>query len=160
MKKKAKDGSKAKKTPKIPQKTRAREANRRQRKYVAAVTNGKTKEAAKREAGYSEHTKGKEIESSPAVKGLFTQMLTEAGATDELLAQRLREGLDAMDTKFATFEGRITDHEELVSWSERREYLELALKLKGHLIDKHELRMVRTYEEILEDSNGNSGRKN
>lgn len=45
------------------------------------------------------------------------------------------------------------DREVLVDFSERREMTELALKLRGHLIDKHEHRIIRTLEEILEDSN-------
>lgn len=58
-----------------------------------------------------------------------------------------------MQTKTASHEGIITHRIHLVNFSERREMAELALKLKGHLIDKHELRMVRTLEEILEGSN-------
>ena len=93
------------------------------------------------------------IEQKPAVQQLFIHVLEQAGATDALLAKRVFEGLNARDTKFATYEGEITDSQEVIDYGERREMTELALKLKGHLIEKHELRMVRTLEEILEASN-------
>lgn len=76
--------------------------------------------------------------------------LEAAGATDELLARRVFEGLNA---DVVVRETLYANREVLIDFSERREMTELALKLRGHLIDKHELRMVRTLEEILEDSN-------
>jgi hypothetical protein len=42
--------------------------------------------------------------------------------------------------------------EVLVDFRERREMLELVLRLKGHLTDKHEVRRGRTLEEILAGS--------
>lgn len=133
---------------------RARGASGRQRKYVTGVLAGKTKKKAATDAGYSKHTatKPKQIEAKPAVRQLFTELLEAQGITDGLLAKRIYQGLFAMETKTASSEGRITDKVHLVAFAERREMLELALKLKGHLIDKHELRMVRTLEQILEDS--------
>ncbi len=92
------------------------------------------------------------IEQKPAVQQLFTHLLDAVGATDELLARRIYQGLHAMQTKTATHEGIITDRKNMVDFGERREMAELALKLRGHLIDKHEHRMVRSQEEILEES--------
>jgi hypothetical protein len=40
----------------------------------------------------------------------------------------------------------------LVDFRERREMLELVLRLKGYLTDKHEVRTERTLEEILKAS--------
>ena len=91
------------------------------------------------------------IEAKPAVQALFTKMLEKAGATDALLARRVFEGLQA---NVVVRETLYANREVLVDFGERREMTELALKLKGHLIEKHELRMVRTLEEILEDSHG------
>jgi len=134
-----------KKTPLKPPKT----PSGRQRKYVAAVVRGKSKNQAKRAAGYAENTKGKEIEAKPAVQSLFTQLLTKAGVTDELLAKRIYQGLHA---NVVARETATADREVFVDFPERRATTELSLKLKGYLIDKHELRMVRTLEEILEAS--------
>jgi hypothetical protein len=64
------------------------------------------------------------------VRSLFTQLLDEAGASDKKLAQRIAEGLDAEETIFAKHKGKITDRENVVAWSERRAYTELACKIK------------------------------
>jgi len=46
-------------------------------------------------------------------------------------------------------------HREVhVDFSERREMAELVLRVKGLLIDKHQVQVVKTLEEILEESNG------
>lgn len=140
-----------KKTPKNPKRGK-KPASPRQRKYVAGRVAGKTKEQSKRDAGYARTTKGKDIEEKPAVQSMFVTLLEKAGVSDELLATRIHEGLSAMETKTASFEGRITDWEDFIAYSERRAMVELTLKLKGHLIDKHEHRVVRTLEEILEGS--------
>jgi len=122
---------------------------------VKGVLEGKTKKRAAQDAGYAKSTaeNAKEkIESTPAVQSMFVTLLEQAGVSDALLAQRIKEGLSATDVKTANFEGKISDVEAFVAYAERRSMVELVLKLKGHLIDKHELRMTRTLEEILEGS--------
>ncbi len=139
--------TKGPKPPKTPVPPRAREATGRQRQYVAGVMAGKTKLQAKREAGYRDNTKGKEIEQRPAVAALFTKLMDQAGITDTLLARRIAQGLSANSVMRET---QHADREVLIDFSERREMVELALKLKGHLIDTHEIRGSLTLEELLE----------
>jgi hypothetical protein len=55
------------------------------------------------------------------------QELVRSAISAEKLAQRLAEGLDAIDTEFAKFEGSITDERTLIAWSERRLYISLSL---------------------------------
>lgn len=132
-----------------------RQASPKERRYVAGRVAGKSKRKAALDAGYTEsmaENAKQKIDDKPAVQALFTQILDTAGVSDRLLAQRIYQGLHAMQTKTATHEGVISDHKNMVDFGERREMTELALKLKGHLIDKAEVRMVRTYEEILEAS--------
>lgn len=50
----------------------------------------------------------------------------------EKLARRISEGLDAMETVFAKFEGKITDHQDVIAWGERRHYAELAAEMAGY----------------------------
>lgn len=143
-------------SPAPPSARSSPELSAKQRQYVRGRLQGKTKTAAALEAGYSASTANKakeKIDSSPAVKKLFTEMLEAAGITDSKLAQRLSEALDAIETKFWSSEGEVSDERDVVAHGIRLQALELLLKLKGHLIDKHELRMVRTLEEILEASN-------
>jgi hypothetical protein len=56
---------------------------------------------------------------------------TKAAIPAEKIAQRIAEGLDAIEVRTATFEGKITDEKEYISWSERGRYTELAARLYG-----------------------------
>lgn len=75
--------------------------------------------------------------------------MDKAGVTDELLARRIHQGLHAMETKFFQHAGFVTARRNMVSWSERREMLEIALKLRGHLVEKHEHKVDMTVEELV-----------
>jgi hypothetical protein len=170
----------------------------RERKYVAGVVNGKTKRKAARDAGFpqsmADNAKQK-IEDKPAVKALLTDLLDAAGATDEFIARRIREGLDAMHTKILQrrfprsltadaaalqelFEELLlkaeSEHKDLaaairdavkefvhgselitvdmIAFGERREMVELVLRIKGQLVDKHEVEAGPTLSELLEEA--------
>jgi len=134
-----------------PNKGRKRSVSALARKYVTGILSGKTKKQAALDAGYAPSTadNAKQKIERPAVRELFTDVLEKAGATDEKLAKRIAEGLDA------TVVARETKHasrEVLIDFSERRETGELLTKLKGYLVQKLELR-DKTLEQILEDSN-------
>jgi len=137
----------------LPGKRKAPDANPRQRQYVAGRLAGKSKKQAALDAGYgattARHPKDK-IERKPAVQGLFQELLEEAGVTNAVLARRLRDGLDASVVHHET---KYSQREVHVDFSERREMSELVLRVKGLLIDKHQVQMVKTLEEILEESN-------
>jgi hypothetical protein len=47
---------------------------------------------------------------------------------------RRHEGLDALDVKVASFEGKITDQKAFADYGERRAYAELIVKLGGHFV--------------------------
>jgi hypothetical protein len=44
----------------------------------------------------------------------------------------ISDGLEATETKFFQHEGRVTDSKELINWSERRAYAELAAEYGGY----------------------------
>jgi hypothetical protein len=50
----------------------------------------------------------------------------------EKIAKRLREGLNAKETQFFQKDGIVTDHRDVISWSERRQYLQLAAEFGGY----------------------------
>lgn len=81
---------------------------------------------------------------------LFRKLLERAGASDAKLAQRINDGLDA---NTVVRETGYAEREVLVDFAERREMAELVLRVKGYLIDKHDVRVTRTLEDILEASN-------
>jgi phage terminase small subunit len=123
----------------------------KQRKYVAGLVAGKSKKQAALEAGYApstaENAKQK-IDRRPGVQELFQDLLEDAGVTDKLLAQRIREGLNA------TIVSKETAHalrEVLIDFAERREMVELAIKMKG-LMPADELHHKVTLEDLLDEA--------
>lgn len=90
---------------------------------------------------------GQKLDSKPGVKKLIDELLRKAGVTDELLGWRIREGLSANVVSRETLYAK---REVLVDFSERREMAELALKLKGYLVEKHEVEGKLTLEDLLD----------
>jgi len=139
-----------------PQKTsesaRETKLTLRQRKFIAGKLKGHSSLQAARNAGYSERVSRKAdaiISDSPHVHAVMNAILEAAGVSNERLARRMREGLDATVVHHQTMHSR---REVLIDFGERREMVELALRVKGLLIDKHQVQMVKTLEEILEES--------
>jgi hypothetical protein len=110
----------------------------RQQKLLEGLTVGKSARRAALDAGYSKYAAGHpaELLSRPALRETLCQMI----APIALIVQRINEGLDAIEIR--TFSrmvgskskgtGRIEIQQlELVHWSERRKYAELAIRLLG-----------------------------
>jgi hypothetical protein len=143
-----KKGTTKKQGKKGPQKA----ASHRAREYVKGVVAGKSKRQAATEAGYSATVAshpGRKLDKQPGVQQLFLDILQHAGVTNELLARRIRDGLDATVVLRETLHAR---REVLIDFSERREMVELMLKTKGLLVDKHEVEAGPTLAELLEES--------
>jgi hypothetical protein len=122
----------------------------RQRRYVHNVLCGQSKRAAAMNAGYSAataHNAAINIESKPAVRQLFITYLDRAGVTPELLARRMREGLDAV-IEVRTKSGQVF---RMPAWGERRHMVELALDVLGLLRrpTKRSKQPERPLEELL-----------
>lgn len=102
----------------------------RQRKLLhGIVIEQKAPYRAALEAGYSPNTAkdAGDLLDTAAMRKALANLL----ASPEKIAQRINEGLDAVQTEFAKFEGKITDSINVVAWGERRQYAELAARLKG-----------------------------
>jgi phage terminase small subunit len=145
---------KAAKAPKVPKK-RKLPLNERQTAYLRERVKGKNKYQAAIAAGYPPSTArvaGTQIES-PHVRAEFQAIIRRRISADKI-AQRIEEGLDAMETKFASFEGQLTDRQDVIAWEDRRRYAELAAKYGGYYVEKSELDMTvndmskRTEEEL------------
>ena len=95
--------------------------NPRQRKYVEGVISGKTKFAAALETGYSRASaeNAGHIIEGPDVRKAFEAICQQA-ISIELLASRVREGLDAMQTRFFDYKGVITDQRQVIAWDTKR----------------------------------------
>lgn len=73
------------------------------------------------------------------VREEFERLLTQSGATNQKLSMRIAEGLDAQETVFAKFEGKITDSRDVIAWGERRAYAEMICKIKRVITPENEL---------------------
>jgi hypothetical protein len=113
----------AEKTPKNPVSLRPRQS-----KLLEGIVDGKSVHKAALDAGYSPNTADHptDLLGTKSMRAALQALLPPV----EKIAQRINEGLDAMKTEFAKFEGKITDSRECVDFAERRQYAELACKLK------------------------------
>lgn len=68
---------------------------------------------------------------SPQMREALVEALVGMGVTSELLATKLKEGLDAEETQFFQKDGVVSDERETVAWGHRHTYLKTALKLMG-----------------------------
>ena len=94
--------------------------------YIDGRLEGKSKRQAALSAGYStsmaDHAAQK-IET-PDVKEAFAALIRSTISADEV-AQTLRAGLQATESKFFAEKGVVQDHRDVIAWGERRLYAEL-----------------------------------
>lgn len=132
-KKKAADSgasrSKAAKKKTDGKRRKARKLKPRQLKALQAIVGGEVPRQALLEAGYSERVADhpQEFLDTQSMRAAMSKLL----ASPEKIAQRINEGLDAVETKFFQFGGVVTDHRDVIAWGERRMYADLAAELKG-----------------------------
>lgn len=106
----------------------------KQTRFVEGLTEGKSARRAALEAGYSESSAAHATtEILPAVEKAFGEVIRTVIPVERLV-QRLNEGLDAVEVKVATFEGKITDQKAFADFGQRRAYAELIVKLGGHFV--------------------------
>ncbi len=106
----------------------------KQARFVEGLTEGKSARRAALEAGYSESSADHATtEILPVVERAFGEVIRKAIPVERLV-QRLDEGLDAVEVKVASFEGKITDQKKFADYGERRAYAELIVKLSGHFV--------------------------
>ena len=103
------------------------------RRYVEARLEGKSKRQAVVAAGYASGsaTVGKKLEAQPDVQAAFSALVREA-VPPEHIAKAIAEGISAKETKFFAHEGKVQDQRDVVAWSERRQYAQLAAEYGGY----------------------------
>lgn len=107
----------------------------RKAQFVKGVVAGKSARQSALDAGYSQsvaNDPGRKLFNQSDIQAVLGEHIRKI-IPAERIAQRMSEGLDAMETVFAKFKGRITDQKDVVSWSERRQYAELAAKMGGYM---------------------------
>jgi phage terminase small subunit len=87
-----------KRTPQQTSASKCKKLTTKQRQFLDNKLKGQSSALAARNAGYSESVARKAdaiISSSPGVKTALSEILREAGVTNELLAERMWQGLNA-----------------------------------------------------------------
>lgn len=124
----------------------------RKRMYLESLAEGKTKRQSALDAGYSESVArtAKEHIETEDVREAFAALIREK-VPAEKIAARIAEGLDAMETKFYSFQGMVFDEKDVISWTERREYAKLAAEYGAYFVPKQERKLSGhiTLEELV-----------
>jgi hypothetical protein len=105
----------------------------KKQKYVEGLTEGKTKVQAALDAGYSDamaRSASHSIET-PDVRVAFAELMRKH-IPPEKIAQRIAEGMNAMETKFFQKDGEVKTERNVIAWGERREATKLAAELGGY----------------------------
>ena len=117
-----------------------------QRKFIKEfIRNGGNASAAEAKVNPNHKTKlANRVAAAETLSSLNVQERIKAvheklGITDDMLGKVLKNGLNAKQTKIATFEGKIKDEKEYSDHPTRAKYLEIAHKLRGDMIEKHEI---------------------
>jgi hypothetical protein len=90
-----------------------------------------TKRQAARNAGFADTSAIVRIESQN-LRAQFSKLMRQYVPAHKI-AQRIAEGLDAEETKFFQFEGRVSDQRNVVNLSERRQYAKLAAEMTDYV---------------------------
>lgn len=129
-------------TPEITAKPitkRAKQLTNKQRKLVKYVLQGKSKAQAAISAGYSVLSSREIAQQTlalPHVQETMASIMVKAGLTDEAIADKINQLCKAKKTLYFADKGLVTDEREVEDHAIQRSSIELAAKIKGHLIDR------------------------
>lgn len=128
-----------------------------QKALVKNLAKGMSISDAAREAGYADNGYVGQI-GSQALENIRLKMpevLEKHGLTDDALVENyLKPALDAEETEFAKFEGRITDSRNVIAWGPRLQALDIAFNLKGSYPRKDGHALLVGLKIVVEHING------
>jgi len=75
------------------------------------------------------------------VREVFAELI-RANIPPERIVQLIREGLDAMDIKCFVHKDGVIYSRPLVNFTERRHYIELAVRFGGYYVDRNEIELA------------------
>jgi hypothetical protein len=108
----------------------------KKQRYLESRMEGKSRRAAALTAGYSESMANHPFKiETKDVREAFAALIRET-VPAERIAQVIMEGMGANETKFFSHEGVVQDSRDVVAWSERRQYAELAAEYGGYHMPK------------------------
>ena len=107
--------------------------NVRQRKYIKSILAGRSKAESVRIAGYGKSMDSSHVEQTPKMKNALCEAMVRNGIDEESLSQKIKDGLNANETKFFSHEGIVTDQRDIPNYSVREKYLRDALEVRGEI---------------------------
>ena len=122
--------------------------------YLEGRIAGKSKRQAALAAGYSDSMASHATDKIETVdvQRAFAALIRER-IPPERITKAISDGLDAMETKFFSSEGEVKDSRDVIAWTERRQYAELAAEYGGyHAPDKGDREQAGGVILILPDS--------
>ena len=110
-----------------------KQLNTRETILLRELAKGHTYTEAARTAGYSEKCLAQSgFQVLQRLKEKIPDILDRKGLTNEAVIEKyLKPALEANETEFAKFEGKITDEREVVAWGPRLQALDMVWNLKG-----------------------------
>jgi len=105
----------------------------KKQRYVEGVVAGRSRKQAALDAGFTQAMAthpGQKIETAD-VREAFSALIREV-IPAEKIAKTIAAGIEANETKFFSHEGKVEDEREVIAWSERRQYAELAAEYGGY----------------------------
>jgi phage terminase small subunit len=104
-----------------------------ERKFVKSLCSGMTLAEAAIEAGYSPKNAAQSgFQALKYIEAKMPELMDRQGLTASALINKyLLPALEAEETEFAKFEGKISDKCNVIAWGPRLTALDMALKLRG-----------------------------
>jgi hypothetical protein len=105
----------------------------RQAKLIKELAKGKTQGAAALAAGYSPNNPDQSAhQAMEQIRNKMPQLLDDAGLTERHVIEKyLAPLMNAQETEFAKFKGKITDKKNVVAWGPRGQGLDMYFRLRG-----------------------------
>ena len=101
--------------------------------YLTARIQGKSKEESKRIARYSPTTSTCLIERNPNMRDALLVCMQANGITEQFLAEKLMQGMNAKKKHFFTKDGIVTDHRRVNDNETQQKYFRAALEIRGDI---------------------------
>jgi hypothetical protein len=126
------------------EKTKQEDMTIKQRKWLKLYLDiGNATEAAMQAYKCKNRNSAKQIGYENLAKLDYAEFMEEGGLTDNLLKEKLGEGLESNRTisaiKGTNADGTTTDFIDVPDFAVRHRYLETAMKLKNRLIDRKDI---------------------
>lgn len=118
---------------KVKKEKKPRPLTDREKNYVKYRTDGRPVGESSLRAGFASTQYGTYLNSQEHIQSAFHDAIEKVGLTDELLAKRLKEGVDATFPEKVSKDGIVLVAKGQADFFTRHKYIETTMKAKGSL---------------------------